>query len=436
MPAAFALDADAAPIDPALTSFDPLFSVVGRAVNDGATDLHIDVSGEHATLRCRIDGIVQTAERLTAPQARRLLNQIRVAARFPMEAAYAPLEGQFRWSADSQSRDVRVTLVPTFGRQEAAHLRLLLPLQQWRDMHQLGLRDRDQARIEGVMRRPHGLVLVAGPTGSGKTTTLYALAGLENLRRKLCASIEDPVEFALPFVRQMEINERRGLTMAEGLRTLLRTDADVLLIGEIRDEESARIAAQAAMAGRLVLTSIHGRDAAGAVQAMNYLCVPYPVLGGALRLVVAQSLIRKVCRACRRERVVAPSEQRHFQEAGYACPEVVHDPHGCPECDQTGYAGRTGVFEVGVIDEELGRWLAGGPNQQELRAKLLERGMQPLAADALQKVTDGTTSVAEIVRLLSGDEHEAHLGRLPEALAVGGNGLLRPSLTALAGAMP
>lgn len=434
MPVAIAPDADAAPLDPSTGGFDPLFSVVGHAVAEGATDVHIDISGEHATLRCRIDGIVQTRDKLTAPQARRLLNQIRVAARFPMEAAYAPLEGQFRWSGDSQTRDVRVTLVPTFGRQEAAHLRLLLPLQQWRDLHQLGLRDRDLARLENVLRRPHGLVLVAGPTGSGKTTTLYALAGVENLRRKLCASIEDPVEFELPFVRQMEINERRGLTMAEGLRTLLRTDADVLLIGEIRDEESARIAAQAAMAGRLVLTSIHGRDAASAVQAMNYLCVPYPVLGGALRLVVAQSLIRKVCRECRRSRHVDGSEQRHFQEAGFACPEVVHDAHGCSECDQTGYAGRTGVFEVGVIDEELGRWLAGGPNQQELRARLLERGLQPLAADALQKVADGTTSLAEIMRLLNGDEAPMGLARLPEATAVGGNGVLRSSVPVMVGA--
>ena len=400
---------------------EPLFSVVGQAVDDGATDVHIDAAADQAALRFRVDGVIQAKERLSPAQARRLLNQIRVAARFPMEAAFVPLEGQFRWCNERTARDVRVTVVPTFGRQESAHLRLLLPLEHWRETSQLGLRPRDLERIESVVRKPHGLALVAGPTGSGKTTTLYALAGLDNLRRKVCASIEDPVEFELPFVRQLEVNERRGLTMAEGLRTLLRTDADVLLIGEIRDAESARTAAQAALAGRLVLASIHGRDAAGAIQAMSYLCVPYPILGGALRLVVAQGLVRKLCRACRRLWRPDDAQQRLFQEAGYAWPETIYEPHGCAECGHSGYAGRTGVFEVGVVDEETGRWLTAGPHQHEVRARLLQQGMQPLTADALQKATDGVTSLVEIVRFFA-DLEPAAAAHPPEAAQVAGNG--------------
>jgi type II secretory ATPase GspE/PulE/Tfp pilus assembly ATPase PilB-like protein len=195
----------------------------------------------------------------------------------------APQEGHFRWYSQDCCRDIRSTVVATAPRHEAAHLRLLTPPEEWLDIKNLGLGRREMETIERILGKPHGLILIAGPTGAGKTTTLYSLTGLTDLRGQIAALIEDPAEFDLPYVRQLEIKEHRGFTTEEGLKTILRIDADIILVGEIRDSASAKIAARAALAGRLVMATIHARDAATAIQAMRYLSVPDYVLGSALR---------------------------------------------------------------------------------------------------------------------------------------------------------
>jgi type II secretory ATPase GspE/PulE/Tfp pilus assembly ATPase PilB-like protein len=214
----------------------------------------------------------------------------------------------------------------------------------------------------------------------------------------VAASIEDPAEFDLPYVRQLEVNEKRGLTMEEGLRTLLRVDPDILLVGEVRDGASATIAARAALAGRLVLATIHARDAATAIEAMHFLSVPYYVLGGALRLVIAQDLIRKVCPHCRRSRALKSQERELFQRAEVAPPDVVFDAAGCPRCFDHGYRGRTGVFQVATIDDELGSWLAHGRHQRQIRERLESAGSLSVTVDALNKASQGITTMAEVLR--------------------------------------
>jgi len=191
-------------------------------------------------------------------------------------------------------------VVLTADRREAAHLRILTPPQWHRDLHRLGLNDEQSARIRESIGGLQGLVLIAGPSGSGKTTTAYSMFAMLDCDRLVAASIEDPAEFDLPNVRQVEVDERRGLTMEEGLRSILRMDPDIVLVGEVRDRASAEIAGRAALAGRLVLATIHARDAMSAIQAMHYLSVPYYVLGSGLRLVVAQNLVRRVCPRCAR----------------------------------------------------------------------------------------------------------------------------------------
>jgi general secretion pathway protein E len=376
-----------------------LSAVVQSAVTEGATDVHVDTWGESAMVRFRVDGMLHEKYKLPATDARRLINQLRVSAELDVEATVRPAEGQFRWSNDQATRDIRVTVLPTAPRNEAAHLRLLQTPEDWRDAEHLGLSTEERRAIESVLDETHGLALIAGPTGSGKTTTLYALTGLEDLVHRVAVSIEDPAEYDLPNVRQMEVNPRRGITMQEGLRVLLRVDPDVLIVGEIRDPHSASAAAQAALTGRQVLATIHGRDAAAAIHAMRYFSVPDYILGGALRLVIAQNLVRRLCRACAALRPVTDAERRLFDGVGVAPPDEVLDPRGCPKCNGYGYRGRTGVFEIALLDDDFGQWLADGRAQHEIRKRLGEMDVKPTTTRALEKVAAGETSLREVTRL-------------------------------------
>ncbi len=378
---------------------EPLGTILREAVAQEATDIHIDTWRDHAVVRFRVDGAAREFNPLEPDQARRLINQIKVSAKLNVEATLQPLEGQFRWQEGEQVRDIRVTIIPEAPRNEAAHLRLLTRPEEWRHMEQLGMRPEQLATVRGVMQWPHGLVLVAGPTGSGKTTTLYALTELEDLRHLVAASIEEPIEFDLPYVRQLEVDERRGITMKEGLRTLLRMDADVLMVGEIRDGESAIVAAQAALAGRLVLATIHARDAAGAISAMRHLGVRPYVLASSLRMVIAQTLVRKLCGACVTALPTRNTERKLFEQAGLAAPATLRIAKGCPSCRRTGFRGRTGVFQVAVFDESHGAWLADGPPEHEVRERLVQEGTQSLRDELLHCAAEGVISLSEVARL-------------------------------------
>lgn len=378
----------------------PLADVIERAVHEAATDIHIDMWGQHAVLRFRVDGAIQDKGAISYEEARRLINQIKVAANMDLATVTTRQESHFRWHSEGRCRDIRATVVATAPRHEAAHLRLLTLPEEWRDVRNLGLNDREFRVIENILRRPRGLVLIAGPTGSGKTTTLYSLTGLTDLRDQVAASIEDPAEFDLPYVRQLEINERRGFTMQEGLRTILRIDPDIVLVGEIRDAASATIAARAALAGRLVMATIHARDAATAIRAMRYLSVPDYVLGSALRLVIAQDLVRKLCSHCAQQRPVNEYERKLFGNVQMAAPNAVYEPAGCDRCFHHGYRGRTGVFQVVGIDEELGQWLAAGQPVQSLRDRITMLGARSLLSQGLEKAAEGITSMQELAPLI------------------------------------
>jgi type II secretory ATPase GspE/PulE/Tfp pilus assembly ATPase PilB-like protein len=393
----------ARPSGPGTNLPEPLAGILADAVEQGATDIHVDTWGDRASLRFRVDGAIRQREPLELEQARRLLNQLKISASLEFEATRRPQEGQFRWSDGEHVRDIRVTLIPEAPRNESAHLRVLMRPEDWRHMEHLGLLPEQLETVRKVMQWPHGLVLIAGPTGSGKTTTLYGLTDLEDLRGQVVVSIEDPIEFDLPFVRQLEVDEKRGITMQEGLRTLLRMDADVLMIGEIRDAESAVVSARAALAGRLVLATIHARDAAAAVAAMRYLGVPAYVLASSLRMVLSQNLVRKLCDHCAESRPLSAAERRWYEQAGLPVPETVRCEKGCPQCGQTGYCGRTGVFQIGVFDQSHSEWLAGDPPEHEIRERLGSEGMRPLRDEVLRRVADGTTSLREAVRVAGFD---------------------------------
>ena len=377
---------------------DPLRTFIWNAIVEKATDVHLHCVAEGVRVLHRVDGIIHPKVLLPRPEGRRLLNQLKSAAGLSVVRSFAPLEGQIVWPDEDMRWEIRVTLTPVAGR-ESAHLRLLsMPRDEW-DMSNLGFSTTDQEKIASAIRSLNGLVLITGATGSGKTTTMYCLASLMDLHATTTYSIEDPVEFRLPYVQQIEVDERHGLTMHEGLRTILRMDPDQILVGEIRDADSALVAARAALSGRLVLATIHAQDAAGAIDALHYLGVPYHVIGSSLKLIIAQNLVRQLCPDCAQPHEPGEEARELFARCNMEPPESLLQADGCPECHSYGYNGRTGVFEVATVGDEVASLIRAGADHRELSDCLRKGGTRSMAQDGLEKAAAGVTSMAEVLRV-------------------------------------
>lgn len=388
------------PDEPTDTLPSQLRNVIAHAAQARATDIHLDTWQRGAAVRLRIDGKVHPYNAIGAEETRRLINQVRAAAGMDIDAARESQEGHLRWHGPDRAIDMRVTDTPTAPDDRAVHLRILTRPDEVLSAGELGMRDEQREMLMHHLATGQGLMLIAGPTGAGKTTTLYALLGLENLARRITVTIEDPAEVDLPYIRQIEVDDRVGRGMAEGLRLALRMDPDVLGVGEVRDQASAQIAARAALGGRNVLATIHGHDAASAVHALHYFGVPFSVLAGALRSVVAQDLVRLLCPECR-EAVSSDAHQRKlFDQHQLDAPQEVYRPTGCSACRDIGYRGRTGVFQVAVLDVDTATALAKRPREDQIRELLRTHGTQDLATEALRKVASGRTSFAEVGHLL------------------------------------
>jgi type IV pilus assembly protein PilB len=385
---------------------DPLNTFVWNAILDNATDVHLHCVDDGVRVLHRVDGTVHPKVLLPLDEGRKLLNQIKSAAGMSVVRAFAPLEGQISWPDEDTTWEIRVTLTPVRGR-ESAHMRFLsVPRNDW-DIANLGFNSADRETVAATVRTLNGLVLLTGPTGSGKTTTMYSLASLMDLRTTTTYSIEDPVEFRLPYAQQIEVDEAHGLTMHEGLRTILRMDPDLILVGEIRDRDSAIVAARAALSGRLVLATIHAQDAAGAVDALHYLGVPYHIIGSSLRLVVAQNLVRELCGQCAQTRELDDKEKELFAGFGAEVPQQLLHPGSCAECNWYGFKGRTGIYEVAPIDDDTGALVSGGVRRRELLDALRNKGVRSMTRDALEKVAQGTTAMEELVRVSNMPRAEA-----------------------------
>jgi type II secretory ATPase GspE/PulE/Tfp pilus assembly ATPase PilB-like protein len=390
---------------------DLLHALLWNAIMDNATDVHLHCVDDGVRVIHRVDGVIMPKAVLSPTEGRRLLNQLKSASGLPVVRAFSPLEGQMEWRDEGAMWEIRVTLTPVRER-ESAHLRLLnVPRDNW-DLSGLGFATADRDRIASTIRSLSGLVLVTGPTGSGKTTTMYGLASLMDLRTTTTYSIEDPVEFRLPYAQQIEVDEQHGLTMHEGLRTILRMDPDLILIGEIRDKDSAIVAARAALSGRLVLGTVHARDAAGAVDALHYLGVPYHIIGSSLRLVIAQNLLRQICGQCAQPRELDETETEAFARFGVTAPKELLHPGSCAECGWYGYKGRTGIFEVAPIDDELGALISSGAQHRELSEHLQAKGVRSMVQDGLKKVACGVTSMEELFRINAYTRRDEPVGQV------------------------
>ncbi|MBM3461828.1 MAG: type II secretion system protein GspE [Armatimonadetes bacterium] len=369
-----------------------------KAVGSYASDIHLEPYEDQAIVRMRVDGVLQDA--FTIPRARysSVVARLKVMARLNLAEARLPQDGRIKVRASDRSIDIRVSTVPTvFG--ERVVLRLLDRGLRMLTLHEVGLDadNFDQVREFGTF--PHGLILSTGPTGSGKSTTLYALLLEVQSPHRNIITIEDPVEYQVARIGQIQVNPRIGLTFATGLRSILRQDPDVIMVGEIRDPETAEIAIHAALTGHLVLSTLHTNDAPTAVSRLLDMDVASYLISASLLGVMAQRLVRRLCPACREAYTPDDTE---LGAAGLKRAELggrpLYRPKGCKQCFETGFRGRTAVFEVLRVDEEIGRIIVRSGEASAIRGAAREKGMRTLLEDGVRKALNGVTSLEEVIR--------------------------------------
>lgn len=374
-------------------------SIFSRAVHERASDIHIEPQEQQLVVRFRVDGMLRTV--MTPPRQvhAAVVSRVKILAGMDISERRVPQDGRIRMRIDDKDMDVRVSTVPSvYG--EKAVLRLLDKSGGLVSLDRLGLSPEHHRQIEALARRPHGIFLLTGPTGSGKTTTLYAILSMLNEPHRNIITIEDPVEYHIPGITQVQVNVKAGVTFANGLRSFLRQDPDVIMVGEIRDKETAAIAIQAAMTGHLVLSTLHTNDAAGAVTRLIDMGMEPYLVASVLIAVGAQRLVRVLCAECREWTALVPEVAAQLGIPADARPAGVYRPQGCPMCGQTGYYGRTGVFELLPVTDTIRTMIVQGASHSDLHNAAIKEGMRTLLADGAQKVLAGVTSVEELLRVL------------------------------------
>jgi type IV pilus assembly protein PilB len=387
-------DADGVPVVRIVNQF------IKEAVRDGASDIHIEPTEKGLRVRMRIDGVLQDVSELPRNARAGVISRVKVMAELDIAERRRPQDGRIQIKVDDRPVDLRVATLPT-PHGESIVIRVLNSEISFSELDALGMNALDLATVRHLLQRPYGAILLAGPTGSGKTTTLYAALNEINEPVRKIITVEDPVEYQMEGITQIAINSRIGLTFAAGLRTILRSDPDVVMVGEVRDPETAEIAIRAALTGHLVLTSIHTNDAPSALTRLVDMGVPSYITSSALLGVIAQRLVRKLCDACKQP-VPVPKEE--LMALGYTAADLkdltVYGAVGCDKCRKTGYTGRIGIFEIMVLDEELTRAFLRNEPSEQIRELALSKGMIPLRRDGLEKIRDGLTSIDELRRVV------------------------------------
>jgi type IV pilus assembly protein PilB len=371
-------------------------SLISRAFEERASDIHFEPQANELVVRIRVDGVARRLATVPKRMQPAVVSRLKVMGGLDIAERRMPQDGRVSIRVAGEPADLRVAVLPTtFGEQIV--LRILQRASGGLALSDLGMDDDVQQVFVRAIRQPHGIVLVCGPTGSGKTTTLYAALDLLNSEDRVITSIEDPIEYRIPGVVQVEVNPRSGLTFPRGLRTILRSDPDVLLVGEIRDEETAAIATQAAMTGHLVLTTLHAHTASSAVGRMKQMGVDQQLLAGSLNGIVAQRLARRLCLECREAYEPSPDE---LGELGVDDVQRLYRAAGCARCAGTGYRGRIALYEVLAVDGTVRRLVEA--SAQEFFAAAVERGMRTLGQAGSRLCAEGITSLGEI-RRVTGD---------------------------------
>ncbi len=374
--------------------------IVGQALRDRASDIHIEPLDKGVRVRFRIDGQLVEAVQLPLTAHNPLVSRLKIMSNMNIVEKRAPQDGQFSTSVDGRPLDVRVSTVATvFG--EKVVMRLLDKSKSMVGLNELGMPRETYNTYSKIVHAPFGMVICAGPTGAGKTTTLYATLLEINSTGKNVTTIEDPVEYVFPGINQVGTNDRAGLTFATGLKALLRQDPDVILVGEVRDVDTARIAVQSALTGHFVLSSLHGNDSVAAVHRLLDMGIEAFLVASAVVAVVSQRLLRRICDNCKEEYVPTADVIAVFkQHSGGSDKMTFFRGKGCSYCSNTGYHGRIGVYELLRITPELRRLIVGWATTEELRRLAVAQGMRTMLREAMQLVEDDVTTVPEVVKTL------------------------------------
>ena len=369
--------------------------IIQTALKEGASDIHIEPDEKVLKVRFRIDGVL--FEMMTPPRRMHaaLTSRIKIMANLDISERRLPQDGRIRATVLGRKLDLRVSTVPT-PKGEKTVMRILDSRSISVPLGELGFGDTSLAAWRREIEKPHGILLVTGPTGSGKTTTLYASIRQMDTRRMNISTVEDPIEYNLSGITQIQTHEKIGMTFAAALKALLRQDPDVVMLGEIRDTETATTAVQAALTGHLVLSTLHTNDAPGSITRMINIGIEPFLVGAALNGVLAQRLVRRICPRCAVDRPVA-SESREILAAHGIDAPTLRAGQGCPACRQTGYAGRLGLYEMLVLDDFLRDRIAANPNVVEFRRLCIGRGMTTLRQDGFAKVHAGLTTIEEVL---------------------------------------
>jgi general secretion pathway protein E len=358
------------------------------------SDVHIQPHEQGTTVRFRIDGVMYNWANLRPDQHPSLLSRLKVVSRMNIAERRLPLDGRFTTHLQGNRYDVRVSTIPgVFG--EKAVLRLLPKGARGLELEELGMDNENLHLFQEMVQKPHGMILVTGPTGSGKTTTLYAALRKIDCVAMNAITVEDPVEYELPHITQMQVHPKIGLTFAAGLRSILRQDPDIIMVGEIRDSETLEMAVQAALTGHLVFSTLHCNDAAGAAARCIDMGLEPFLLTSSVIAIMAQRLVRKICQHCKvKERATPELAARLEIETG----TVLWRGEGCPECRNTGYQGRVAVFELLKLTEPIKQLIHRKESASTIRREAIEGGMVSLRQDSIRKVVDGHTTPSEILR--------------------------------------
>jgi type IV pilus assembly protein PilB len=369
-------------------------SIVAQAVEQGASDIHFNPEEGDMRVLFRVDGVLGPAATVKRRLAAGVVSRVKIMGDLDISERRVPQDGRFALTVDGHRVDIRVVSLPLVHG-EAIVLRILDKSSVVEGLESLGMQDAERERFERAVRRPNGAVLVTGPTGSGKTTTLYAALNVVNDGERSILTIEDPVEQRIAGIKQMQIAPKAGVTFDSGLRSMVRADPDVIMVGEIRDAETAHIAIEAALTGHLVLSTLHTRDAPSALGRLIDMGIEPFLVSSAVDCIVAQRLVRLLCKHCKRPLKVSDSVLADHGLAGAEPYEAV----GCSRCGGSGYRGRLGIYEVMSVSERIRALILERAPVDQMIAVALDEGMERLRGDGLQKVRDGLTSIAEVERM-------------------------------------
>ena len=372
-------------------------SIIAQAVEERASDIHFEPEGRDMRVRFRVDGVLRETTQIPRRMVAGVVSRVKIMADLDIAEKRLPQDGRVSLTVEGHAIDTRIVTMPRVDG-EGIVMRILDKSAALIGLDQLGMSEHSAELFEASFRRSHGAVLATGPTGSGKSTTLYGALNEINEPERNIITIEDPVEYQLAGVNQLQVNVKAGLTFASGLRAMLRADPDVIMVGEIRDGETAKIAIESALTGHLVLSTLHTNDAPSAISRLTEMGIEPFLTASAVSAVVAQRLVRRLCTYCKRSTTLGVSS---LERAGFnvAFDLQAYEPVGCARCGSSGYKGRTGLYEVMAITDEIRDLTIERAAADEIRKIAVAQGMRPLRADGFEKVKNGITSIAEVARV-------------------------------------